>query len=127
MLAKKIVSLTVILTFNTMKGYGHVTQEQETLKTLESISLALELFKLDLGYYPCTEDSGLIHLTINKTKSKSWQGPYLPKQYTDAWGNNFQYKFYCKQKNKIFLLYSIGKNKVDDSGNGDDIVIPPWK
>ena len=67
------------------------TAAQVQIKQLEG---ALNLFRLDNGFYPTTEQ-GLEALvtkpTISPIPSKWREGGYLPKVPQDPWGKNFVY------------------------------------
>ena len=49
--------------------------------------------------------------------------PYLKSPPKDRWGNDFVYKVTGDQPG--YLLYSKGKNGIDENGDGDDIT--GWK
>jgi general secretion pathway protein G len=60
---------------------------------MENLSSALDLFYLDAGRYPTTEE-GLNALTQRPAGTSSWSGPYLkstgvPK---DPWGHAYLYR-----------------------------------
>ncbi|QEA13230.1 type II secretion system major pseudopilin GspG [Comamonas flocculans] len=52
---------------------------------------SLELFKLDVGRYPSTEE-GLAALVTKPGNANGWNGPYLKGGVpTDPWGNAYRY------------------------------------
>lgn len=60
---------------------------------MENLASALDLFYLDAGRYPSTEE-GLGALAVRPAGVSSWNGPYLktagvPK---DPWGHNYLYR-----------------------------------
>jgi general secretion pathway protein G len=60
---------------------------------MENLASALDLFYLDTGRYPSTEE-GLAALALRPTGVSSWNGPYIktvtvPK---DPWGHNYLYR-----------------------------------
>ena len=62
---------------------------------VKQIAMALEMYKLDNGAYPSTEE-GLKALTEQPTdqdRAKNWDGPYLLMPLEDPWDNEFQYAF----------------------------------
>lgn len=87
---------------------------------LQTISNALELYRLDNGVYPST-DEGLRAL-IEKTESGiNWRdGGYLTKRKIpkDPWGEEYVYKY----DGENFIIYSKGPNRIDENGSGDDVV-----
>ena len=85
-----------------------------------NISVALDLYELDNGRYP-TSDQGLQALMTKPSSSPvptNWNGPYLKKRPIDPWGN--EYKYACAgTHNNDYDLYSAGPDAV--SGSEDDI------
>jgi len=60
---------------------------------MENLSSALDLFYLDAGRYPATEE-GLAALVLRPSNASAWNGPYLktngvPK---DPWGHDYLYR-----------------------------------
>lgn len=82
-----------------------------------NISVALDLFELDNGRYPTTEES-LNALLTKPGSAKNWNGPYLKKKPLDPWGN--EYKYACPgTHSNDYDLYSSGPDGSD--GTSDDI------
>ncbi len=87
---------------------------------LSAIANALELFRLDNGVYPPTEE-GLKALIEKTSSGVNWrEGGYLSKRSIpkDPWGEEYVYKF----DGENFIIYSKGPNRIDEQGSGDDIV-----
>jgi len=86
-----------------------------------NIALALDLYELDNGTYPTTEQ-GLKALTSKPSSSPSpvnWNGPYLKKEPKDPWGNLYQYGFPGSHGDRgTYDLYSLG---LDGVQSDDDI------
>lgn len=84
-----------------------------------NIGLALDMFEMDIGRYPTTEE-GLSALRANPGSLGNWKGPYLKKEPKDPWGKAYLYKFPGTHNND-YDLYSAGPNSVendkDDIGN----------
>lgn len=59
---------------------------------IEQISQALDLFKLELGRYPSTQE-GLQALISAPPGTSNWNGPYWKKSSVpkDPWGNEYKY------------------------------------
>lgn len=75
---------------------------------IESISKALELYRLDTGHYPSTEQ-GLAALMQRPADETRWDGPYLKKGLPpDPWGRAYAYK--APGEHGDFDLYSFGKD-----------------
>ncbi|MEO0883015.1 MAG: type II secretion system major pseudopilin GspG [Pseudomonadota bacterium] len=60
---------------------------------METLGASLDLFKIDLGRYPTSEE-GLQALLRQPAGLDAWYGPYIrsAKNLTDPWGNPIQYK-----------------------------------
>jgi general secretion pathway protein G len=85
-----------------------------------NIALALDLYELDNGKFPTTEQ-GLNALRVKPTTSPvptSWNGPYLKKQPIDPWGRPYIYKS-PGEHNTDYDLASWGQDGVE--GGGDDL------
>ena len=84
-----------------------------------NIALALDMFEMDIGRFPTTEE-GLGALRTNPASLPEWKGPYLKKDPKDPWGNPYLYKF-PGSFNNDYDLYSSGPNGLeadnDDIGN----------
>ena len=86
-----------------------------------NIATALDLYELDNGFYPTTEQ-GLNALLTKPTTPPippNWRGPYLKKKPIDPWGNPYVYICPGKHNPDSYDLYSYGKDGVE--GGGDDI------
>lgn len=72
-------------------GGAKVTATQTQLANIAS---ALDLYFLDSGGYPSTED-GLASLTSAPSGAVGWNGPYLKFgwELKDGWGNAFVYAY----------------------------------
>lgn len=82
---------------------------------VEQIAAALDLFLLDVGRYPTT-DEGIAALVDSQLGVQNWRGPYLRKQEVplDPWGNEYHYRY--PGENADFDLYSLG---ADDAEGGE--------
>lgn len=83
-----------------------------------NIATGLELFELDNGRFPTT-DEGLKALLEKPSWATSWKGPYLKNKPVDPWGREYQYR--CPGTHgPDYDLYSLGQDGVeseDDIGN----------
>lgn len=88
---------------------------------IDSLSSALDLFYLDVGRYPST-DEGLQALAQRSGTINAWNGPYIngsnvPK---DPWGNVYQYRSPGEQQ--PFEIVSRGSDGIDGgTGTAADI------
>lgn len=84
-----------------------------TAKTeVANISSALELYKLDVGRYPTTQE-GLVALQKVPPGIDTWNGPYIkkPSAINDPWGHPYHYK--SPGEHGDFDLYSNGASDRD--------------
>ncbi len=79
---------------------------------------ALELYKLDVGRFPRTEE-GLSALVQSPSGAKGWNGPYLKKSEVpeDPWGNKYVYRY--PGKNGAIEIVSLGADG-QPGGAGED-------
>jgi len=86
-----------------------------------NIALALDLYELDNGTYPTTEQSlkALVSKPSSSPTPVNWNGPYLKKEPKDPWGNLYQYTFPGSHSDiGTYDLFSLG---LDGTQSGDDI------
>ena len=85
-----------------------------------NLSTALDLYEMDSGLYPTT-DQGLAALKTRPEQPpvpKNWRGPYLKKSSPkDPWGNPYQYRS-PGAHNPDYDLSSLGPDGVESA---DDI------
>lgn len=82
-------------------------------QSIERIGSVLDLFKLDVGSYPTT-DQGLQALIAKPAGVSGWHGPYL-KQTTlprDPWGHRFIYQAPSARPGLAYDLCSKGPKDV---------------
>lgn len=90
-----------------------------------SIAVALDLYELDNGRYPTTEQ-GLRALMVKPSgfpEAVNWNGPYLKREPKDPWGNLYQYRHPSTREGRDYDLYSLGPDGVesdDDIGNWEE-------
>ena len=86
-----------------------------------NIAMALDLYELDNGSYPTTEQGldALLEKPASSPTPVNWNGPYLKKEPKDPWGNLYKYSYPAVNNSKgDFDLYSLGPNGVEGE---DDI------
>jgi general secretion pathway protein G len=90
---------------------------------IEGLSKALDLYRLEIGHYPSTEQ-GLVALTAAPTDETRWAGPYLQKAVPqDPWGRNYIYR--SPGENGDYDLLSMGKDG-QPGGEGENAEITNW-
>ncbi|MCY1290629.1 Type II secretion system protein G precursor [compost metagenome] len=91
---------------------------------VESLGKALDLYRLELGHYPSTEQ-GLQALVVRPNDEAKWQGPYLQKSVPkDPWGRDYLYK--APGDNGDYDLSSLGKDG-QPGGDGENADVNSWQ
>jgi general secretion pathway protein G len=96
-----------------------------TAKTeVSNISAGLDLYKLDVGNYPSTQQ-GLEGLIKAPDGVNNWNGPYIKKTtaLNDPWGHPYNYR--SPGQYGEFDLYSYGP-KGDEGNTGAKPLIANW-
>ena len=109
---------------NVMKYIG--SSKTEVARTqLNDLSAGLDLFKLDVGRYPNSEE-GLLALIENNRNIAGWNGPYLRKKRVplDPWNKDYVYQF--PGVDNDYELYTLGADGKQD-GSGEDSDISSWQ
>lgn len=82
-----------------------------------NIALALDLYEVDNGSYPSTEE-GLDALRNKPASADNWNGPYLKKKAVDPWGNPYKYASPGAHNAQD---YDLSSNGPDGAESDDDI------
>jgi len=92
---------------------------------IEDLSAALDMYKLDNGRYPTTEQ-GLAALVEKPAGSKRWNGPYLRKAKVpqDPWMQDYHYV--SPGQHGQFDLYTLGADG-KEGGEGENQDINSWE
>lgn len=95
-----------------------------------TISTALKMHKLKLGFYPDTQ-TGLKALVTNKwpvADNSERSESFLTELPCDPWNNPYVYRYPAEPQptDYAFDIYSMGPNGIDDNKSGDD-VYNTWK
>lgn len=119
-----------ILTFLALIVAPQVIQYLGKAKTdtarieIESISSALDLYRLDVGSYP-SEQEGLDALVHAPAGAEHWNGPYLrkPEAINDPWNRPYIYRM--PGEHGDFDLYTLGADNAV-GGEKDDQDVGNW-
>jgi general secretion pathway protein G len=89
---------------------------------IESLSKALDTYRLDVGRYPSAEEGLNALMTRPVNGAEGWNGPYLKKAVPkDPWGHAYVYKF--PATNGDFQVMSFGKDgQAGGSAENADLV-----
>jgi len=92
---------------------------------IEDLSASLDLFLLDTGRYPTT-DEGLEVLVSAVQGVQNWNGPYLKKQRLplDPWGHDYIYRY--PGEHGAYDLYTLGADNAA-GGDGESKDISSWE
>lgn len=120
-----IIGLIMGLVGPSVLGYLTDSREKAARLQIESFSNSLDLFFMDMGRYP-TSQEGLNALVSKPSVAVVWKGPYLkggvvPK---DPWGNNYAYR--SPGNRGAYDLMSYGADG-REGGEGAAAEITNWK
>jgi general secretion pathway protein G len=117
MLVVIILGILVAMVVPRLAGRTEQARESAAKADIESnIATALDLYELDTGSYPTTEE-GLNALFVKPANAANWRGPYLKKKPLDPWGRAYVYRS-PGTHNVDYDLFSYGKDG-SEGGNED--------
>ena len=98
-------------------------KEKIAHQSIERLASVLDIYKLDVGTYPTTEQ-GLQALLAHPSGAEHWSGPYLKgeKVPEDPWGHPFLYRMPSQRAGKDYDLFSLGPTG-HAGGTGSDAEI----
>jgi general secretion pathway protein G len=117
LVALTIISLLVGVAVPQVLKYLDRAKFETAKIEISNIGGAIDLFKLDVGRYPST-DEGLKSLSQAVGSMPGWNGPYLKKtsSLVDPWGR--PYRYIQPGKRGAYDLYSFG---ADDTEGGEGV------
>jgi len=91
-----------------MRQFG-TAKEKIAAQSVERLATVLDMYKLDVGSYPTT-DQGLQALITQPQGVDHWSGPYLKgdKLPEDPWNRPYVYRSPSSRSGHEFDLYSLG-------------------
>jgi general secretion pathway protein G len=98
-------------------------KEKIAHQSIERLAGVLDIYKLDVGVYPTTEQ-GLQALITRPSGTARWNGPYLKgeKVPEDPWGRPFVYRSPSQRPGHEYDLLSLGPTG-QPGGTGDTAAI----
>ena len=121
----EVLMVLVILVIIASLAYSSYSSAQKTAKIRAAIAqiglfkTPLDLFNMDLNYYPTTLDA-LQNPPTDLVNLGSWNGPYFDAQIPlDPWQRPYNYLSPGKYNINSFDLWSVGPDGID--GTEDDI------
>ncbi len=106
--------------------YQRIKPAKETAvrEQIENFGTALDIFLVDMGRYPTTQE-GLNVLRTKPDGSQKWNGPYLKKEIPkDPWGNAYVYRAPGRSGGYEIISYSEDGR---EGGEGDNADINSWE
>jgi general secretion pathway protein G len=84
-------------------------KEKIAHQSIERLASVLDIYKLDVGTYP-TSEQGLQALLVRPEGVENWSGPYLKGETVpeDPWGHPFLYRMPSERQGHDYDLYSLG-------------------
>jgi general secretion pathway protein G len=105
MLVVIIIGVLAAMVMPRLVGRSEQARVAAAKADITTISLALDLFEMDIGYYPDTLDD----LRKNPGVGDLWKGPYLKKDPKDPWGRAYEYEKATEEGD--YKLCSEGSNE----------------
>lgn len=123
MLVVIIIGILAALVVPRLAGRSEQARQAAAKADIEAnIATALDLYELDNGHYPTTEQ-GLIALVTKPSVPpvpQNWRSPYIKKEPKDPWGRAYMYTSPGVHNTLDYDLASWGRDGVE--GGGDDVV-----
>lgn len=119
-----IIGLLAAIVVPTFMGKERQARSQAARAQIEQLGTALDMFRLDIGRYPTT-DEGLDALRRKPSNADKWDGPYLKKEVPlDPWSKPYIYK--SPGEHAGYDLYTFGADGVP-GGDSDNRDIVSWE
>ncbi|VAX26328.1 General secretion pathway protein G [hydrothermal vent metagenome] len=126
MVVVTILAILIALVAPKMVGRTDQARRVSTKAQIKNIEGALQLYKLDNGVYPSTEQGlqALVDVPTVGAIPKHWkEGGYLSKIPDDAWDN--PYVYLSPGSNGVYDLVSYGTDN-EPGGEGDNADLESW-
>jgi general secretion pathway protein G len=119
-----LLALLATLMINKMGGVlGDNQQRIAKIFVNDTLKLALERYRIDVGSYPSTAEGLGALQTAPANATSSWRGPYTEspggKPFVDPFGQPYQYRYPGNHNKTSYDLFSNGIDKTE--GTEDDI------
>ena len=111
-----IIGLLATLVAPNFIGQSEKAKPKAARAQLENLRNALDMFQLDVGRYPSTEE-GLQGLRQRPSSAARWSGPYLRDEIpVDPWGRPYVYRSPGEGGGN----YDLGSYGADGRSGGED-------
>lgn len=118
--------LALLATLLVNKTGNILTSNQQSIAKIfvnDTLKLALERYRIDVGSYPSTAEGLAVLTTPPANAAGNWKGPYAEspggKPFTDPFGQPYQYRCPGNHNKTGYDLFSVGIDKTE--GTEDDI------
>jgi general secretion pathway protein G len=121
-----IIALIVAFAVSKIAGGADKAKASLTRTKISGLSGTLDLYKLDVGKYPTTQE-GLKALLQAPGGVSKWNGPYEKNEdnIKDAWNNELNYKS-PGDANRPYEISSLGADGVE-GGDGPNKDLKSWE
>ncbi len=121
-----IIALIVAFAASRIFGGSDKAKASLTKARISGLAGTLDLYKLDVGKYPTTQE-GLRALVQAPGGTSKWNGPYERNEdnIKDAWNNELTYRSPGDQ-NRPYEIISLGAD-AKDGGDGANKDIHSWE
>jgi general secretion pathway protein G len=118
-----IAALTALAAPQVIRYLGDARSDSAKVQ-IKNIQSALELYYLDTGTYP-TSEQGLIALIVKPPNATGWRGPYLKREdgIMDPWARTYIFK--QPGEHGSYDVSTLGKDGVA-GGEGENADIDGW-
>jgi general secretion pathway protein G len=118
-----IISVMAAMVVPQFAGRGEDARRMAARADIDTnLATALDLYELDMGTYPKTQDGlkALLERPSSSTDADRWNGPYLKKKAIprDPWSRPYSYAFPGTRNPDGYDLFSLGADGVESK---DDI------
>ncbi len=123
MLVVIIIGILAAMVIPNIAGRGEQARRAAARADIDAnLAMALDLFELNVGRYPTTDESlkSLIERPSSLANSDQWNGPYLKKKIIpkDPWSRPYMYLYPGTHNKEGYDLYTLGPDGVESS---DDV------
>ena len=103
-------------------GQAEKAKQKAAKLEIDQIGQALDLYKLEIGRYPTTQE-GLASLMTAPSGVANWNGPYLKRSAVpkDPWNNEYKFVSPGDQSRPYDIISLGGDGKEGGDGDGKDI------
>ncbi len=121
-----IIGLIVAWSVNAIFGKAEQAQAKIAKSKIVALSGPLDIYKLDTGKYPTTQE-GLKALLQAPSGVPNWNGPYVKnaEELKDPWRNDLIYRS-PGSENRAFEIVSLGADG-QEGGEGPNRDLKSWE